>query len=97
MVEPKKIIWSAQAQHDRLQILEFWYENNQSIAYPKKLSDLFVKNLSIASYYPNIGKKTDIKNVRALIIKDFLIFYEIYPNKMRIWDNRRNPDKLKIK
>ncbi len=99
MAKSKKIIWSLQAQIDRLHILEFWHEHNQLVAYSEKLNTLFINNLEIAACYPHIGKKTDIKNVRSLIIKEFLIFYEIFSDRidvLRIWDNRQDPSKLRI-
>jgi len=49
---------------------------------------------------PEIGIKTDLDNVRGLIVEDFILFYEIYPEMIvvhTVWDCRQNPESLKIK
>ncbi|WP_394351925.1 type II toxin-antitoxin system RelE/ParE family toxin [Perlabentimonas gracilis] len=47
------------------------------------------------SKYPEIGKRTDIENVRAKIIKEYLLFYEIAGQEiivLTIIDGRRDPN-----
>jgi toxin YoeB len=47
-----------------------------------------------------LGRKTDEENVRVKIVRNYLIFYEITETKiiiLTIWDNRRNPENLKIR
>jgi len=48
---------------------------------------------------PEIGRKTDIPNVRIKIVRDYLIFYEVQNESILIlsfWDSRQNPEKLKL-
>lgn len=48
---------------------------------------------------PDIGRKTDIPNVRIKIIRNYLIFYEIKGDSLHIlsfWDNRQDPQKIKF-
>ncbi len=93
----KQIIWSLQAQEDRKQILSYWNNRNQSTTYSKKLHQLFKDALKLVSQFPQIGRQTDIDNVRIKLVKDYLVVYEedktnIYV--LKIWDGRRNPEKF---
>ena len=57
-------------------------------------------NLSLLIKQPEIGKKTEMENVRGLIVSDFILFYEITPELIivhTVWDSRQNPDDLVIK
>jgi len=93
----KQIIWSLQAQEDRKQILSYRNNRNQSTTYSKKLHTLFKDALKLVSQFPQIGRQTDIENIRIKLVKDYLIVYEedqtsIYI--LKIWDGRRNPEKF---
>lgn len=95
----KQIIWSLKAQKDRKEILHYWRTHNQSSAYSKKLNELFKKAILLIANHPEIGRKTDFENVRVKLVRDYLIFYEATENTisiLTIWDNRRNPEELKI-
>ncbi len=94
----KSIIWSHRALNDRKQILHYWKVRNQSNAYSIKLNLLFKKAIQLIATHPYIGRKTDIENIRAKVIRDYLIIYEETENRIEIltiWDNRRNPEELK--
>lgn len=48
---------------------------------------------------PQMGIKTDLDSVRGVIVRDFILFYELTPEKIivhTVWDTRQNPDDLKI-
>lgn len=93
----QRVIWSLQAQHDRKEILSYWRTRNNSNIYSKKLNDLFKKAVKLIAAHPNIGSQTDIENVRAKVVRDYLIFYETTNSRIEIlsvWDTRRNPDDL---
>ncbi|HBH06952.1 MAG TPA: hypothetical protein DDX92_10175 [Flavobacteriales bacterium] len=50
--------------------------------------------IKITSKYPDIGIKTNIKNVRNVIVSDYCIFYrknEKYIEIVTIWDSRQDP------
>ena len=96
----KKIIWTEKATIERKEILEYWVERNKSKTFSLKLNRLFVETLRLLADFPNIGRKTDLENVRVKIVKDYLLFYEIKNSELivlSIWDLRRDENKLKIK
>jgi len=96
----RKIVWSNRAKIKLFEILEFYNERNKSTTYSKKLYKKFTKELLLLKKQPEIGIKTDLDNVRGLIVEDFILFYEIYPEMIvvhTVWDCRQNPESLKIK
>lgn len=95
----KQIIWSLRAHKDHKEILQYWRLRNQSATYSKKLNQLFKKAVETIAKHPRIGRKTDIENVRVKLVKDYLIIYEETEKHLvilTIWDNRRNPEELKL-
>lgn len=95
----KTIIWTLRAQSDRKNILNYWIQRNRSSAYSKKLNQLFKEAVRVISLYPKIGKPTDDSLARVKVARDYLIFYEESEDAvlvLTIWDNRQNPDNLKI-
>jgi toxin YoeB len=99
MVE-RRIIWSYRAKVDLLGILDFYFQRNGTKVYSSKINLSIRKSIKLLSKHPNIGKITDVLNVRHLIQGDYLIFYEIRAETIEIltiWDNRQNPEALKIK
>jgi addiction module RelE/StbE family toxin len=96
----RRVIWAANAQFDRKEILNYWNNRNKSNAYSKKLNELFVKALSIIKKHPNIGMQTSFKNVRIKVVKDYYLIYEYNESEiavLAIWDTNQNPDNQKIK
>lgn len=90
----KQVIWTERAQKERIEILTFWNEQNQTTAYSIKLNRLIKRSLLIISKYPMIGKPTKIKNVRVKILGNYLIIYGITPQRiivLSIWDSRQKP------
>jgi plasmid stabilization system protein ParE len=93
----KRVIWSANAQTDRKNILTYWTQRNQSPAYSKKQNQLFKDGVRLSANFPNICKPTGIKNIRVKIVRDYLIIYEEASLQiviLSIWDGRQNPAKL---
>lgn len=93
-----KIVWSEIAKLDRKEIFTYWNNRNKSNEFSKKLNNLFNAHIDTLYLHPNIGKLTNKNNVRFLIVRDYLIFYEVTINQisiLRIWDSRRNPEKIK--
>jgi toxin YoeB len=96
----KRIVWTDKAQSDRFSIFEYWNNRNKSKQYSKKLNSLINETLTVVSKHPLVGKRTDIENVRAKLLRDYLIVYEETENVivvLTIWDNRRNPVSLEVK
>jgi addiction module RelE/StbE family toxin len=93
----RRITWSSRAQNDRKMIFEYWNNRNKSNLYSRKLNELISKSLALIAKYPQIGKRTDKKNVRLKVLKDCLIIYEVLPKEilvLTIWDCRQNPEDL---
>lgn len=91
----KRIIWTRRAHSERKRILLYWKHRNQSTTYSKKLNWLFKKAVDLIASHPNIGRKTNIENVRVKLVKDYLLFYEAAEEEiyiLSIWDSRRNPE-----
>ena len=95
----KEIKWTLKAFHDKLDILDYWIDRNKSKTYSEKLHKLFDKSLQSLSILPEQGKKTNYKNIRIKIVRQYLIFYliqEQHIEVVRIWDARRDPKKIII-
>ena len=96
----RKIIWSHKARIKLYEILKFFAERNHSKTYSEKLYRRFNKELKLLLKQPDLGIKSEIDTVRALIIGDYIIFYEVFEEGIivhTLWDSRQNPDDLKIK
>ncbi len=65
----KKVIWSDRAKFKLKEILEYWYYRNKSETYSLKLSDLFDEAITKITDFPEIGKYTDNKESRIIIIR----------------------------
>jgi plasmid stabilization system protein ParE len=93
----RKIVWSAKAKIDLLQILEYFYIRNGSKTYSLKLNTKIRRTIRLLSNHPFLGLKSDVENVRALIEGDYAIFYQVDSETIRItaiWDCRQNTDNL---
>jgi toxin YoeB len=73
----KKIIWTLKAQQERKEILHYWRIRNQSNSYSKKLNELFKQSILLVSTHPNIGRPTDIEDVRVKLVRDKKRFRKI--------------------
>jgi plasmid stabilization system protein ParE len=89
----KQIVWTHTAQIERKEILEYWIKRNKTKNFSIKLNKLFISALKDVSKNPFIGRKTDVQNVRAKIVRDYLLFYEVTPDYiyvLSVWDTRRD-------
>ncbi len=93
----RKIIWSANAKADKIEILDYWIKRNKSNTYSKKLNLLFKEAINLVAKNPTLGHVTIKENVRVKIVKQFLIIYEITEDSIHIhflFDIRRNPEEF---
>ena len=93
----RKIVWSAKAKIDLLQILEYFYIRNGSKTYSLKLNSNIRCSIRLLSNHPYLGLQSDVENVRALVEGDYAIFYQVDKETIRIttiWDCRQNLDNL---
>jgi plasmid stabilization system protein ParE len=96
----RKIVWSHKAQIKLFEILDFYTKRNKSKLYSKKLYNRFIKESKLLIKHSEIGKSTDDDTIRGLIVDEFVIYYEITPDKIiihTVWDCRQNPADLIIK
>jgi len=94
------VIWSNRAKIKRFEILSFYNSRNKSNKFSKRLNQRINREIKLLSKSPNIGIKTDIENVRGLIIDNIVVYYEIAQNTIIVlflWDSRQNPKDLNIK
>jgi plasmid stabilization system protein ParE len=93
------IYWTETAIRQRNFIFEYWIERNQSITYAKKLNQKISERTNLLKKNPELGKKTNFKNTRAISLGHYSILYQIVDLKILItgfWDNRQEPEKLLI-
>jgi plasmid stabilization system protein ParE len=96
----RKIIWSPRAKSALIGILDYYFKRNGSKTYSNKLNASLRSAIRLLENHPELGVKSDIRNVRVLIHGDYAIFYEISEESIvliTIWDSRQNPQKLDIK
>lgn len=96
----RKVVWSPEAKMDLFEIMEFYRKRNGSSNYSKKIYFKIRKSTSILKRFSGIGAKTDIENVKCLIVEKFCIFYRIDAKSVeifKVWDSQRNPDDLNLK
>ncbi len=95
----KQVIWSRLALKDRISILEYWINRNQSTSYSKRLNEIFENTAELVCKHPTIGKMTTIQDVRIKIVLDYYFTYKITDIKIEIltiWDSRQDPGKLEL-
>ncbi len=96
----RKIVWSNSAKIKLYDILKFFAERNKSKTYSEKLYKKLNKELSLLIKQPDLGIRTEIDFVRAFIIGDYILFYEVNEDVIIIhtlWDSRQNINDLKVK
>uniref|UniRef100_UPI00338E8A33 type II toxin-antitoxin system RelE/ParE family toxin n=1 Tax=Algoriphagus sp. TaxID=1872435 RepID=UPI00338E8A33 len=96
----RKLIWSHLAKIRLFEILDFYTHRNKSSDFSKKLYREFYQKLRLTINNPELGIKTDFDSIRGVIVRDFILFYELSPDHIivhTVWDTRQNPEKLKIK
>ena len=95
-----KLIWAQSAKIKLFEILDYYKNRNCSVAYSKKLFKKISKSTSLLLKYPDTGIKTDLENLRALLVDNYIIFYEKATSEiliLSIWDTRQNPAKISMK
>ena len=93
----KIIIWSNIASNDLRNILEFFNTRNNSNAYSKKLYKAIYQEVNKLIIFPEIGRVTDYKDFRSLVVLDYLVFYKIIDDTIyiiRVWDSRQDERKI---
>ena len=95
----KEIIWSNLAKLQFSNVLEFYVFRNGNVNYSLKLVDEVEDLLETLSKSELIGRLTSNKITRILVMKVYLIYYEINGNQIEIvsfWDNRQSTENKKV-
>lgn len=93
----KEVRWTTRSIIDRTNIYKYWLNRNQSEVYAEKLEYLFEQPAELISKFPNIGTRTNYKNVHSKIVRDYKIFYRIEINEiqiLRVWNSHQHPDSI---
>jgi hypothetical protein len=72
-------------------------KRNQSSTYSNKLLKTFREAAVLIEKFPNAFVTTDYDQVKAFIILDYILFYEVLEHHiliLTVWDSRRNPKQL---
>ncbi len=96
----KEIIWSSRANLELRDILEYFNIRNRNTNYSLKLLDEIDDLLDTLSQREFIGRLTSNKKTRVIVMKVYLIFYEINEDRIEIlsfWDNRQDENRKIIK
>ncbi|MCB0497107.1 MAG: type II toxin-antitoxin system RelE/ParE family toxin [Cyclobacteriaceae bacterium] len=89
----KEVIWSSRANTELKEVLEFYTERNGTTKYSLKLLNEINDLLTTLSESEFIGRLTENKKTRVVVMKVYLIFYEINGDHIEIlsfWDNRQD-------
>ncbi|MEQ8242645.1 MAG: type II toxin-antitoxin system RelE/ParE family toxin [Fulvivirga sp.] len=92
----KQIIWSSRANSELKETLEFYNQRNGNTNYSLKLLDEINDILNTLSESEFIGRLTENKKTRVVVMKVYLILYEITNDRINIlsfWDNRQDTGK----
>lgn len=63
----KRVIWSEDAFHDKVQLFSYWNHRNKSNLYSRKLNKLFKDTIKSILKTPTLGRNANLKNVKGLI------------------------------
>lgn len=96
----RAVRWSLRSVQDKLEIYAYWSKRNGSTAYAEKLDRLFNEVMDLACVFPNSGVPTELERVRFHTVRNFKLVYRVGPSTIdviTIWDNTRDPERLRIK
>ena len=92
----REIVWSLKAQSELKEILNFYNERNGNSNYSFKLLDEIEDLLVTLAQNEFIGRLTSNKKTRVVVMKVYLVFYEVNADRIEIlsfWDNRQDETK----
>jgi len=95
----KEVRWSLRADQERIDILDYWVNRNKSPTYSIKLANQFNEKIAKLAIHPDLGIATNQPYIKIKIVENYSVYYKIASDHIEIitiWDNRRNPKKLKL-
>lgn len=91
----KKIRWSEKAKVEFRDILEFYFERNQSFRYGDALKERVDRKLRRVLAFPESGELIEDQSVRFVIVDNFVLLYDLTDDAIVIQtfrDARRQPE-----
>ena len=91
------VYWTLTAIDQRNLVFRYWNKRNKSNSYSIKLKNIINERINLLKQYPEMGRKTDFAEIRAIIFEYYSILYRVEKSTIFIvafWDNRQNPKKL---
>ena len=96
----KRLIWSIDAKHELNEILRFFRNRNGNNEYSRRLSQEFRLAQKRVEQNEFIGQQVDNTNLRfVVVVNTYKMFYRIESKQntvVSVWDDRQNPDDLKL-
>ncbi len=92
-----KVFWTKKALKQRNLVFSYWNHRNKSLTYSRKLNAEIKVKLELLKLNPEIGKKTNYKDIRGISLRHYSLFYTIKEDAIFIlafWDNRQSSEKL---
>jgi len=92
-----KIFWTQTAIKQRDHIFEYWNHRNKNNSYSKKLNLEIRTRVAQLKFQPDIGKKTNYGETRAIVMGHYSVLYKFDQTRIIItglWDNRQDSKKL---
>ena len=90
----RTIIWSEQASSELKSTLSYYNLRNGNTKYSLRLLNQIKQTTNALAENEFIGRLTEDKRTRVVVMNVYLIFYEIVDSEIHIlsfWDNRQNP------
>ena len=90
----REIVWSANAQLERMEILRYWAERNGSTRYSEKLDGMLRAALRVIAVHPKLGRPSSDPDVRFKSIGDHMVFYSYTTaavHVLSVWHGKRDP------
>ncbi len=89
----RSVRWSPEAERDLSQILNFYFNKVNARKYARKLNNIIEAEIQVIHSYPQIGKESNVQNIRVKTVGNYQIIYEITDLEiliLRLWDSRRD-------
>ena len=90
----RQVVWSANAQRERMEILRYWAERLGTTRFSEKLDELFRTALRVIAAHPKLGRPTSDPDVRFKVIGDHMVFYSFTADEVHVlsvWHGKRDP------
>ena len=97
MARKRKVIWTETAKYEFRDTCDYWNKRNASKAYTNRLRKLLNSTIERIAGFPNTGIHSSFDEVRFMVIRDYLLFYQVVSDNIIVlsfWDARQDHKKL---